>query len=68
MKLESKTKKVVSWILAIFIGVIIVKIFFWILGVAIASLFIAAKVVIFVLILAFIATPLYLLLSRKLFK
>ena len=66
--LNQKTKSIISWILAIFIGYFCVRIFFHILGAAFFAAITLMKFIIILILIAFIAIPLYVVIRRKFIK
>jgi hypothetical protein len=65
---SQKTKTVLSWIIAIFIGYICVRLFFYILGAAFMVAFTFMKFIIVVILMAVVAVPLYAIIRRMFIK
>jgi hypothetical protein len=62
-----KQKKIVSLVLSIIVGIILIKIFFWMLGVAMFVAFTVFKFFLYLFILAVIVGPIYVLFNKKVF-
>jgi len=63
-----KAKNILSWIIAIIIGFLAVKLLFYILNVAIFALFSFMKFFMILVLLAIVAIPTYVVIRRMLIK
>lgn len=63
-----KAKSVLSWIIAILIALIAIRVLFYLLGAAFLVAFSMMKFLLIVVLLAFIAIPLYVIIRRMFIK
>lgn len=68
MSLTYKSKKIISFIISVICAIVLVKVFFAILGVLFFAAITIAKVILILFLVAFLALPLYLVINRKLFN
>ncbi len=63
-----KTKTVLSWIIAILVAIIAIRVFFYIVGAAFFLVFTMIKFLVVLFLLAMVAIPLYVVIRRMIIK
>jgi len=65
--MTSKSKKILSWIVAFIVALFAVRLMFKLIGIGLAMFFASAKILIFLLIVGLLTIPAYIIIKRNFF-